>query len=78
MTGYYLVLPSTKLELGLWLDSDRLTGFGISEESFKVQQSVVLEEKLQTQDNVPYGSLEEESSGRLFKTSGYRWPVIGF
>jgi zinc protease len=78
LTGYYLVLPSSKLELGFWLDSDRLTGFGITEESLEVQRSVVLEEKLQMHDNVPYGSLEEESSKRLFKTSGYRWPVIGF
>jgi predicted Zn-dependent peptidase len=78
MTGYYLVLPSSKLELGLWLDSDRLAGFGITEESFEIQKNVVLEEKLQTQDGVPYGSLEEESSKRLFKTSGYRWPIIGY
>jgi zinc protease len=78
MTGYYLVLPSSKLELGLWLDSDRLAGFGITEESFNIQKDVVLEEKLQTQDNIPYGSLEEESCKRLFKTSGYRWPVIGY
>lgn len=78
LTGYYLVLPSSRLELGFWLDSDRLTGFGISQESFDVQQNVVLEEKLQTQDNQPYGTLEEESCKRLFKTSGYRWPVIGF
>jgi zinc protease len=78
LTGYYLVLPSSKLELGLWLDSDRLSGFGITEESFEIQKDVVLEEKLQTQDNIPYGSLEEESCKRLFKTSGYKWPVIGF
>ncbi|MFA5404178.1 MAG: pitrilysin family protein [Ignavibacteria bacterium] len=78
LTGYYLVLPSSKLELGFWLDSDRLAGFGITEDSFEIQRNVVLEEKLQVQDNVPYGSLEEESSKRLFKNSGYRWPVIGF
>lgn len=78
LTGYYLVLPSSKLELGFWLDSDRLAGFGITEESLEIQRDVVLEEKLQVQDNVPYGSLEEESSKRLFKNSGYRWPVIGF
>lgn len=78
MTGYYLLLPSGKLELGFWLDSDRLSGFGITEESFEIQRNVVLEEKLQVHDNVPYGSLEEESSKRLFQNSGYRWPVIGY
>jgi zinc protease len=78
MTGYYLVLPSSKLELGFWLDSDRLSGFGITKESFEIQKDVVIEEKLQTQDNIPYGSLEEESCKRLFNTCGYKWPVIGF
>ncbi len=78
LTGYYVVLPSSKLELAFWLDSDRLAGFNISEDSFQIQKSVVLEEKLQMIDNTPYGTVEEESSKRLFKNSGYRWPIIGY
>lgn len=76
-TSYYLTLPSSHLELGLWLDSDRLSGFAIGEESLEIQKDVVLEEKLLYVDNSPYGSVEEESSKRLFTYSGYRRPIIG-
>ena len=76
-TCYYLTIPSSKLELGMWLDSDRYAEFPVTEEGLEVQKKVVIEEKLQTHDNSPYGSLEYESSKRLFKKSGYRWQIIG-
>lgn len=76
-TSYYLSIPSSKIELGMWLDSDRLAEFPVNEEGLEVQKKVVTEEKLQVHDNSPYGSLEYESAKRLFKTSGYRWQIIG-
>lgn len=76
-TSYYMTIPSSRLELALWLESDRIAGFNISEESLEIQKDVVNEEKLLYVDNSPYGSVEEESSKRLFRNSGYRWPVIG-
>jgi predicted Zn-dependent peptidase len=76
-TGYHITLPTNKLELALWLDSDRIAGFNISEESLETQKSVVQEENLQVHENVPYGSVEKESSKRLFKGNGYSRPIIG-
>lgn len=76
-TSYFIALPSSHLETGLWLESDRITGFGISEESLVIQKDVVLEEKLLYVDNSPYGTVEEESAKRLYKNSGYKWPIIG-
>lgn len=76
-TSYYITLPASHLETGLWLESDRIAGFGISEESLEIQKDVVLEEKLLYVDNSPYGTVEEESAKRLYKNSGYRWPIIG-
>lgn len=76
-TSYFICLPSSHLEIAFWLDSDRIAGFGITEEALEVQKDVVMEEKLMYVDNSPYGSVEEESAKRLFNTSGYRWPVIG-
>ena len=76
-TNYHITLPSNKLELALWLDSDRISGFNISEESLNVQKNVVMEENLQVHENVPYGSLEKESSKRLFDFNGYKIPIIG-
>ena len=76
-TSYYLSIPSSKIELGMWLDSDRYAKFPVTEEGLEVQKKVVIEEKLQTHDNSPFGSLEAESAKRLFKKSGYRWEIIG-
>ena len=76
-TSYYLTIPSSKLELGMWLDSDRYASFPVTEEGLEVQKKVVIEEKMQTHDNSPFGSLEYESAKRLFRKSGYRWEIIG-
>lgn len=76
-TSYFVTIPSHKLETAMWLDSDRMYGFGVSEESLEIQKDVVQEEKLLYVDNSPYGTVEEESSRRIFKNSGYRWPIIG-
>jgi len=76
-TNYFIVLPSHQLELGLWLESDRMAAFSISEESLEKQKQVVNEEKMQMYDNKPYGSLGLEFPPRLFKNGGYSWDTIG-
>lgn len=77
VTSYYITIPSNSLELALWLDSDRLAGFGITKEMLEIQKDVVSEERKYVFDNTPYGSVEEESSLRLFKDSGYRNSILG-
>ncbi|MBS1551250.1 MAG: insulinase family protein [Bacteroidetes bacterium] len=76
-TSYFISVPSNHIETAMWLDSDRICGFGITEESLEIQKDVVLEEKLFYVDNSPYGSLEEVSSKKLFGGSSYGWSVIG-
>ncbi|MCI0448970.1 MAG: insulinase family protein [Chlorobi bacterium] len=76
-TCYYLLAPSHQLEFALWLESDRMLGFGIPEESLLKQKEVVIEEKKQNFDNRPYGTVSIEMASRLFKKSGYRWDTIG-
>src|SRR4030095_13754465 len=76
-TNYYLLAPSNQLEFGLWLESDRMLEFSVSEESLEIQKGVVIEEKKQNFDNRPYGSMSLEFPPRLFKKSGYRWDTIG-
>ncbi len=76
-TSYYIVIPSNKLETAIWLDSNRFFDISLSEKSFTKQKEVIYEEKLQVYDNTPYGSLEAESSKRLFSRSGYKSPIIG-
>ncbi|MDD5363036.1 MAG: pitrilysin family protein [Ignavibacteria bacterium] len=76
-TSYYLSVPSSRLELGMWLDSDRFESFPVNKESLEIQKKVVIEEKMQVHDNAPFGSLEQESNKRLFPKSGYGWQIIG-
>ena len=76
-TNYYLLLPSHQLELGLWLESDRMLEFAITKKSLGIQKEVVKEEKKQNFDNRPYGTVSLEFAPKLFKTSSYRWDTIG-
>lgn len=56
LTNYWITLPSNRLELGLWLESDRMAGFAVEQISLDTQKGVVTAEKRQTIDNVPYGN----------------------
>jgi zinc protease len=76
-TNYYILLPSNQMELGLWLESDRMLQFNINEESLENQKEVVIEEKKQVFDNRPYGTVGIEFPPRLFKKSGYNRDPIG-
>jgi len=76
-TNYYLLLPSNQLELGLWLESDRMLECVVNEQSLETQKRVVIEEKKQSFDNRPYGSVSLEFAPRLFPGSGYGWDTIG-
>lgn len=76
-TNYYLLCPAHELEFGMWLESDRLLGLALTDESIETQKGVVIEEKKQIFDNRPYGSVGLEFPPRLFKNSGYAWDTIG-
>lgn len=76
-TNYFLLLPSNQLELGLWLESDRMLECVVSEANLNTQKKVVIEEKKQNFDNRPYGSVSTEFAPRLFPGTGYGWDTIG-
>ena len=79
-TNYYETLPSSSLELGLWLESDRM-GFllpGMTQEKLETQRQVVMNERRQRVDNQPYGRAGERLWELLFPAEHpYSWPVIG-
>lgn len=56
LTNYWITLPANRLELGLWLESDRMAGFAVEQISLDTQKGVVTAEKHQTIDNIPYGN----------------------
>jgi predicted Zn-dependent peptidase len=76
-TFYYQILPSNQLELGLWLESERLMHAKIDQVGVDTQREVVKEERRQRQDNTPYGSIIEEVLKRAYKKHPYQWAPIG-
>ncbi|MCZ2101726.1 MAG: insulinase family protein [Chitinophagales bacterium] len=76
-TFYFEILPSNQLELGLWLESERMLHAKVENVGIETQRQVVKEERRQRIDNQPYGSLLEEIMKRAYKVHPYRWPVIG-
>ncbi len=77
-TFYYELLPSNQLELGLWLESERLFHLRIDSTGVETQRAVVKEERKQSYDNRPYGSLIEETMSHAYKVHPYKWTPIGF
>ncbi len=76
-TFYYEILPSNQLELGLWLESERMLHLKIDSVGVETQRNVIKEEKKQRYDNQPYGKLFEEVFKHAYKKHPYRWTPIG-
>ncbi len=77
-TAYTMTLPSNKIELGLWLESDRMFFSKISQKALETQQKVVIEEILQTVENQPYGKWRENLAMNAYsELSSYSWEVHG-
>jgi predicted Zn-dependent peptidase len=76
-TFYYLLLPSNQLELGLWMESERMLHLRIDSTGVETQRSVVKEERKQSYENRPYGLIMENTFKMAFKEHPYRWTPIG-
>lgn len=77
-TYYFEIFPSNNLELGLWMESERLLHPVINQIGLETQQKVVKEEKRLRYDNKPYGQLLTEAGKALFKKHPYKDPNIGY
>lgn len=80
-TNYYEVLPSNRLDLALWLESDRMGFFlpAISRAKLDNQRDVVKNERRQSYENRPYGLAVETVLAATFPEGHpYRHPTIGF
>ncbi|MFY9310606.1 MAG: pitrilysin family protein [Bacteroidia bacterium] len=76
-TFYYEVLPSNQLELGIWMESERMLHAKIDTIGVETQRKVVKEELKQRNENTPYGSILNESFGHAFVEHPYRWTPGG-
>ena len=76
-TYYYEVFPSNNLELGLWLESERMLHPIINQIGVDTQNEVVKEEKRLRVDNSPYGRFLENVKKNLFVKHPYQHTTIG-
>ena len=78
-TYYYETFPSNKLEIGLWMESERMLHPIIEQVGVDTQNEVVKEEKRQRIDNAPYGKIIYRTgiNPHLFKKHPYGRSVIG-
>jgi predicted Zn-dependent peptidase len=77
-TYYYELFPSNNLELGLWLESERLLHPTISQNALDREIEVVKEERRLRYDNSPYGQLLPVLGETLFENHPYKDPNIGY
>ena len=79
-TNYWEVVPSSALDLALWMESDRM-GYllpAVTAERFESQRDVVLNERRQNYENRPYGMAMMAISAALFPPDHpYHWMTIG-
>ena len=75
-TYYYVSFPSNNMELGLWLESERLMHAKIEQIGVETQREVVKEEKRQRYDNQPYGSFIIEILKNAYKVHPYQEHAI--
>jgi zinc protease len=79
-TNYWEVVPSSALDLALWMESDRM-GFllpALTDQKFTNQRDVVLNERRQNYENRPYGMAELAMVDALYPAAHpYHWSTIG-
>jgi predicted Zn-dependent peptidase len=66
-TDYYEVMPSNKLVVGLWLESDRMRSLAITDENLTNQKEAVKQERRLSFDNRPYNTAIID-----------KWPLVAF
>ncbi len=76
-TLYYEVLPKNQVDLGLFLESDRMRSLAVTKENLDNQRQAVQEERRQSLDNQPYGKSNERFNEMAFDNFAYKHSVIG-
>ena len=80
-TNYFETLPSNKLEMALWLESDRMGWLldAVTQQKFEVQRATVKNERGQNYDNRPYGLMYEKLGQAIYPYGHpYSWSTIGY
>jgi zinc protease len=76
-TNYFEVLPANQLDLGLFLEADRMKSLAITKENLDNQRNAVQEERRLGVDNQPYGKSGEIQQELIYDNFAYKHSVIG-
>ena len=76
-TNYFQTLPANQLELGLFLEADRMRSLNINQANLDNQRHTVQEERRQGVDNRPYGRTYEAVIGTAYDNFAYKHSTIG-
>jgi predicted Zn-dependent peptidase len=76
MTSYYINLPANKLELWMWMESERLWHPVFRE--FYAERDVVFEERRMRTESTPLGKFAEEFNSMFWQSCTYSWPIVGW
>jgi zinc protease len=76
-TVYFEILPKNQLDLGLFLESDRMRSLAINKENLENQRQAVKEERRLRMDNQPYGPADEKVDEMVYDNFAYHHSVIG-
>lgn len=74
-TGYYVTLPSNKVELQMLMESDRMMNAVFRE--FYSEKDVIMEER-RLSENQPGYFFREQVQAAFYTASPYHWGVIGW
>jgi len=74
-TGYYVTMPSNKVELQMFIESDRLMNAYFRE--FYSEKDVIMEER-RLSENRPGFFFSEQVNAAFYAASGYHWDTIGW
>jgi len=76
-TLYFETLPANQLELGLFLEADRMRSLDINKANLDNQRGAVQEERRLRVDNQPYGQTFEKTGEQAYDNPAYKHSVIG-
>jgi zinc protease len=77
VTAYYETLPKNKLELGLFIESERMANAAFEPEEVESERQVIISER-EGSENYPQYQMREEIFSSAFHAHPYMWPVIGW
>jgi len=76
LTGYFITVPANKLELWMWMESERLLNPVFRE--FYAERDVVFEERRMRTESTPLGKFEESFEAMVWESHPYGWPTVGW